>query len=134
MGDLVFDSSVSPIQTLKNKSQERLSKNRRDAITKRLQKQVVQLTTKLPSIQTKPVSSSSKGNCRLNIIPIISDEYEMVNSEDKVDQDAKSMDDNEEVSDLNSQDELQQEIQEATEKQGMSPRGRRDKRHNKKTQ
>lgn len=56
-----------------------LSKKRRDAIKRRLQREVGQASVELPSIQTKHFSKGSKGDGNFNTIP---DEYEVINSED----------------------------------------------------
>ncbi|KAG5568528.1 hypothetical protein H5410_064452 [Solanum commersonii] len=106
-----------------NKSQARLSKKRRDAIKKRQLKE----------------SDPDKEQQRQNDVEEEFDEYGVNNSEDEYDQDTQSIDiDEDEEEEISNQlikafgstfhTEYQEEVQEVTGKQGLSPRGRKETR------
>ncbi|KAK4724024.1 hypothetical protein R3W88_026803 [Solanum pinnatisectum] len=111
-----------------NKSGGRLSKKKRDAIKKRQHKEQEQGPTH-EGQQEQVVNMVKKGRP-------MQDDYGAVNSEDKVDPDNQSIDEldaeEEEVSNhlirafgSTFHDECPAEIQEVTEQQGLSPRGRK---------
>ncbi|XP_049368158.1 uncharacterized protein LOC125833012 [Solanum verrucosum] len=106
-----------------NKSQARLSKKRRDAIKKRKQK------------ESDPVKEQQRQKEAEEEF----DEYGVNNSEDEYDQDTQSIDaDEDEEEEISNQlikafgstfhTEYQEEVQEVTGKQGLSPRGRKETR------
>jgi len=112
-----------PDKPLNNKAQARLSKKRRDAIKKRQQKE----------------SDSDKEQQRKNEVEEEFDEYGVNNSKDEYDQDTQSIDvvedEEEEISNQlikafgsTFHTEYQEEVQEITGKQGLSPRGRKETR------
>lgn len=100
------ESGSEPMKTPNNKSQGRLSKKRRDAIKGRMQKDA-EVANLVP-----------EGTCRPNNSSSINDEYEVINSEDEMDQDAKSVEEHDEEEPENIeptyQENIQAELQEVT--------------------
>ncbi|KAK4731472.1 hypothetical protein R3W88_024460 [Solanum pinnatisectum] len=118
---------------LNNKSGGRLSKKKRDAIKKRQQKEQEHGTTSNDQQPGEQVTNKVKKDRP------IQDDYGALNSEDELDPDNQSMDEydveEEEVSDhlirafgSTFHDECPAEVQEVTEHQGLSPRGRKQNR------
>lgn len=117
---------------------------RRDAIKRILQKEASQASVEHSLIQIKHFDKDFKGDGKFNTILAINDECEVINSEDELDQDDKSMKENENDDEVivtnlirnfaNSQEDFQQEIQQATETHGLSPSGRKEKRQIKNNQ
>ncbi|KAK4706949.1 hypothetical protein R3W88_033486 [Solanum pinnatisectum] len=137
LGSKASTSKQEGTPKIKNKP----SKKKRDAAKKKQNMQQggvqqgeqekneeAQYMTPIP--KTPPDKEQS--NCQLNSIPII-DEYAVINSEDELDgdnQSFKEQDDEEETSELlirafspNYDQVLENEIQQVTDKQGLSPRG-----------
>ncbi|KAH0675946.1 hypothetical protein KY285_023747 [Solanum tuberosum] len=131
----IIDTGQQPSR-LNNKFGKRLSKKRREAIKKRLQKntgqdlEVIGIGT---PIKDHVLSKDQQGR-------LIPDDYGALNSEDEVDPDNQSMDASEEDADdtmkqtgpsfgSNLQDKCS-DVQRVTVEQGLSPRGRKQTRHN----
>ncbi|XP_049405067.1 uncharacterized protein LOC125868473 [Solanum stenotomum] len=115
------DAGNTPTQPSNNKSQARLRKRRRNAIKKRQQKEM----------ETENKQQGQKEEVEDY------DEYGVPNSKDEYDEDTQSLDDNDDEEDeitttfgATFQTDYEEEIQEIKRQQGLSPRGRKETRHN----
>ncbi|KAK4707023.1 hypothetical protein R3W88_033410 [Solanum pinnatisectum] len=127
-----WDPRLVPKREGTPKSKNKPSKKKRDAAKKKqnMQQEGVQQGEQEENEETPP--DKEQTNCQLNSIPII-DEYAVINSEDELDEDNQSFkeqDDEEETSEMlirsfspNYDQVLENEIQQVTDKQGLSPRG-----------
>ncbi|KAK4729624.1 hypothetical protein R3W88_022612 [Solanum pinnatisectum] len=127
------DATGKQTTRLNNKSGGRLSKKKRDAIKKRQQKEQEYGTTDRGQQSREQVTN------RIQKGRPLQDDYGALNSEDEIDPDNLSIDEydeeEEEVSDhlirafgSTFNDECPAEVQEVTEQQGLSPRGRKQNR------
>lgn len=131
----ISEGGESTLKPPNNKMQEKLSKKKRDAIKRRQQKEAEQMKNhdSTPLKQQAKVDSL-KDPTTLNTIPRINDDYDVVNSEHEFDQDTRFMEENVDEEEETSTHlikafgstmhrDVQEEVQEIIEKQGLSPRG-----------
>lgn len=123
-----------------NKSQDRMSKKKKDSIRTKQQKESEQHSKKVSSSKNEhPQSDSPKEPFVLNTVPKINKEYGVINSKDEYDHDTHSMEENDDDEEKTSEylikafestinSDFQQEVHEVTWKQGPPPSGRKEEK------